>query len=378
MNSQHIWNLRSNSSEAIRVGFDRQTFLLQEYGGVSRYFRDLYLGLSKIEGIETHLLFNWHSNAYLKEISHGKIIPRSLARKIERYMLKQSPSVKIRDTKEIDIQYATFYLGKPRKPKNSARLFSTIHDMTPELMPDYFPKGNPHKDKINWLQNSDVIISNSQSTANDLCSFQPNLEKKIRIIHLCTSFNRLSPMRRPTNLPEDVEDFVLFVGKRAGYKNAKMLYKAFSKSNIHKGNTHLICAGSGRFSPSEKILLSDLGISSSVHHISASEQELWYLYNHASATLVPSLAEGFSLPLVESLCGDTRVICSNIAVHNEIASGYATLIDPGNESEWVDALKNIKRLARPSQRLGVNYESKCEYFGPSRLAEAHAKCYAFS
>lgn len=374
--SQHIWNLPSDSSEAIRVGFDRQTFLLQEYGGVSRYFRDLYLGLLKIEGIDPHLLFNWHSNAYLKEINYGKILPRTLARKIERYMLKKSPSVRICDTKKIDIQHSTFYLGKPRKPKNSAVLFSTIHDMTPELMPHYFPKGNPHKDKINWLQNSDVIISNSKCTANDLCTFQPNLEKKIRVIHLCSSFNGSSPMKRPAKLPEDMNEFVLFVGKRAGYKNAKMLYKAFAKSNICKANTHLICAGSGRFSPSEQKLLCDLGITSKVHYISASEQELWHLYNHASATLVPSLAEGFSLPLVESLCGDTRVICSNIAVHNEIASDYATIIDPDNESEWVDALNNIGILARPSQRLGINYKSKCEYFSSTRLAKAHSICYA--
>jgi len=35
----------------IKVGFDRQTFWLQKYGGVSRYFADLMLGLKAFEDI---------------------------------------------------------------------------------------------------------------------------------------------------------------------------------------------------------------------------------------------------------------------------------------------------------------------------------------
>jgi hypothetical protein len=87
-------------------------------------------------------------------------------------------------------------------------------------------------------QSPSAQISDSQSTANDRRSIQPNLEKKIRFIYLCSRANRSSLTMKTTYLPEDVKDLELFVSRRAEYKSAKMPYKTFSKSNIHKSNAN--------------------------------------------------------------------------------------------------------------------------------------------
>ena len=55
----------------MRIGFDRQTFTIQRYGGISRYFSDLYLGLSQRPEVEAELLFRRHQNAYLAEEGIG-------------------------------------------------------------------------------------------------------------------------------------------------------------------------------------------------------------------------------------------------------------------------------------------------------------------
>ena len=55
----------------MRIGFDRQTFTIQRYGGISRYFSDLYLGLRQRPEVEADLLFRRHQNAYLAEKGIG-------------------------------------------------------------------------------------------------------------------------------------------------------------------------------------------------------------------------------------------------------------------------------------------------------------------
>lgn len=52
--------------------------------------------------------------------------------------------------------------------------------------------------------------------------------------------------------------------------------------------------------------------------------------------LVPSLAEGFSLPLIEALACDTPVVAFDLEVYLEVARGFATFLLPLNAKSWVD------------------------------------------
>lgn len=58
------------------------------------------------------------------------------------------------------------------------------------------------------------------------------------------------------------------------------------------------------------------------------DTELAYAYHHAKAVVFPSLAEGFGLPIVESIARGTRVFASNIPVHQEIGGKHCVYFDP--------------------------------------------------
>jgi alpha-1,2-rhamnosyltransferase len=60
------------------------------------------------------------------------------------------------------------------------------------------------------------------------------------------------------------------------------------------------------------------------------DTELAYAYHHAKAVVFPSLAEGFGLPIVESIARGTRVFASNIPVHREIGGKYCVYFDPND------------------------------------------------
>ena len=108
--------------------------------------------------------------------------------------------------------------------------------------------------------------------------------------------------------------------------------------------------------------------------INVDDHKLSWLYKNAKACLVPSIAEGFSLPLIESLVLNTPLAASDIEVHKEVSKGFSTLISPTNAKDWAEFLLN-RNLQRPKKMLGSEYNSKCLYFSASRLAKEHIKAY---
>jgi glycosyltransferase involved in cell wall biosynthesis len=357
----------------IRIGIDRQIFAIQSHGGMSRYFSDLYLGLHKQADINIELLFTRHQNAYLHDSGIGRRLRPSQAKAYIKAMSVANWDVNL--SKHVDIQHSTYYLGRPKKANSRVHLVSTLHDMTPELIPEYF-KSNPHANKLEWFKESCLIISVSDTSASDLAYLRPELAKKIRRIHLYSGFDLMSPQRKPVLSPDFQNPYFLFVGRREGYKNASSLLRAFASSQPALHGHKLLFAGGGSLSLREKEEIDRLRLSSYVVHVGVSDPELWYLYRNASAVLVPSLAEGFSLPLVEGLAADVPVICSDIPVHREVARDYAQLINPLQHDDWADALRAVEIAPKPSSALGIQlFSEKVNYFSRGRMLDEHFQAY---
>lgn len=358
----------------MHISFDRQAFTMQKYGGISRYFTDLYLGLVQEPSIEAELLFNRHQNSYLHEQGVGKELSPKAAKLYVKAMTKSNLGVAL--SSHADIHHSTYYLGFPQKGKSETKLVSTLHDMIPELFTHYF-NSNPHANKLKWFKASSLIISVSDSSAADLAYFQPEIANRIRRIHLYSGFTYASSQSKPLAIDEEVKLYMLFVGARGDYKNAKMLLRAFAESKPKCHGYKLLFAGGGSLSRAELADIKRLGITDYVKQASVSDAELWYLYRHAAAVLVPSMAEGFSLPLVESLAADVPVICSDIPVHREVAGEFATQLNALQYQDWADILGSIHGLQRPSERLGLNvYRQRCKYFSKERMVEEHIAAYA--
>ena len=355
------------------VGFDRQIFTIQKYGGISRYFSDLYLGLIARNDIKAKLLFSRHQNAYLGGQGIGANITPLAAKFYIKAMRMWNCPMPI--SKATDIYHSTYYLGVPKKSEGKGKLVSSLYDMIPELLPKYFTK-NPHANKLKWFEASDLIISISDSAADDLAFIQPSMANRIHRIHLYSGFSAESPQSRPASLPKEQRPFVLFIGKRDGYKNSSLLLRAFAASLPCKHGHQLLFAGGGVFSSTEQADIARLSLAAHVRQIDVTDSNLWYLYRNASAVLVPSIAEGFSLPLVEGLTADVPVICSDISVHREVAGEFAQLVNPINHQDWTDILGSIQKIKRPSDHLGENQYSKlCTYYSRERMVEEHIEAY---
>ena len=357
----------------MRIGFDRQTFTIQKYGGISRYFTDLYLGLCQEPNIEAQLLFGRHQNAYLHEHGIGEELSSIATRLYIKAMAKSNLGIALGGN--VDIHHSTYYLGIPKKISAKTKHVSTLYDMIPELHPRYF-KGNPHANKLKWFNSSDLIISISDSAADDLAYFQPELASRICRIHLYSGFTDASPQSKPSSIKKESRNYILFIGQRGAYKNGSMLLRAFAASKPKSHSYKLFFAGGGALSRAEREEIERLEITDFVEQVNVSDAELWYLYRHSAAVLVPSMAEGFSLPLVEGLAADVPVICSNIPVHREVAGDFAEQVNALQHQDWTDILSSIHSLQRPSEKLGLNlYQKKCKYFRKERMVEEHIAAY---
>ena len=363
-------SVTSLSRVALSVGFDRQIFAFQPRGGISRYFAELIYGLNFCNDVTASCAFRFHRNVHL----HEQGLENVQSNKFLRLLPKIGGLCKSRSESlhGYDIVHATFTSGSPYRLKNS-KLVCSLFDMIPERYPLLFSRRNPHLNKREWFEHADLILSISNSAADDLEFFQPQLTTPIKVIHLGTSIHQVMP-----RFPHEINfPFLLFVGKRVFYKNFQILLIALSRLPL-KSRPHLICAGGQPFGLQELKILNKLQLYNHVHQFSATDFELAWLYRNAQALLVPSMAEGFSLPLIEAFACNTPVICSDIEVHREVGGEFASFLPGLNGNAWADCLRtlSIESLTRPRQALGDNHYLKLlEYYSQARLSMEHSLAY---
>ena len=93
------------------------------------------------------------------------------------------------------------------------------------------------------------------------------------------------------------------------------------------------------------------------------------IYQGAHLFLYPTLYEGFGLPVVEAMASGVPVITSNTSALAEVATGYASLVDPLNVSEIADAIVAAVGDEDLRQRLVIAGQKRAGQFSWRRTAE---------
>jgi glycosyltransferase involved in cell wall biosynthesis len=126
------------------------------------------------------------------------------------------------------------------------------------------------------------------------------------------------------------EPYVLLVGTRTARKNFGALDEAARQ--LRELGIHLVAAGSGRayMPPGETPPMRALGY--------VQEPHLPGLYAGAVALVMPSLYEGFGLPVLEAMASGVPVVASDRSALPEVCGGAALLVDPEDRVALADSL----------------------------------------
>jgi glycosyltransferase involved in cell wall biosynthesis len=361
----------------LRVLFDDEIFSTQFEGGVSRYFTQLIEGLPAA-GVAPQLPFRLTCNRHLAESASfpGWRLPRFAGSRTLLSSFNRRQSLAAIDRGRFDIWHATWY-GRAALPHVRALekpIVTTVYDMTPEIMPEAIAAGigNPHAGKLAMVEAADLVVAISAATKADLLRFTATPADRIRVIHLGVGDGMLW---RPTDgRPDGLPDrFLLFVGKRGGYKNFAGVSPALSAVLQQHPDLHLICVGGGPLSAAE--LAPFAAMAGRVRQIQADDRTLAWCYAHAAAFLFPSRYEGFGLPILEAFLNRCPTVLAERSCFPEIGGEAALYFDPDRPDELVDQLGRLIADPTAGRRLGEAGALRARDFTWAKTAEAHAALY---
>ncbi|MDQ6891878.1 MAG: glycosyltransferase family 4 protein [Acidobacteriota bacterium] len=285
----------------------------------------------------------------------------------------------------LDLFHATHYVLPPL-PKTRAVV--TIHDIIHLLYPQYLPNRAAHvyaRFMIRHaLNRANRIITVSYNTKRDLTDYFGVPGTRTEVI-----YNGVSEMFRP-DVPELerrrvaerhglTRPYLLFLGGEKPHKNVQNVVRAFAEARRRRDlPQQLVLAGPLPKNPGRiEALISALDLESSVRRPGIVEEEdLPGLYAGADALLYPTLYEGFGLPVIEAMACGVPVLTSGTSALQEIAGGYAYLVDPMD----VEAIANGIVLLATDEKVRADYaelgKKRALDFSWDKAAERTLEVYA--
>jgi glycosyltransferase involved in cell wall biosynthesis len=103
--------------------------------------------------------------------------------------------------------------------------------------------------------------------------------------------------------------------------------------------------------------------------------ELEGLYGLAAGLIVPSLEEGFGLPVLEAMAREVPVACSDIPVLREVTAGAALYFDPYDPATIAAAMRQLAGDAQLAAGLRTRGLERSRAFSWSATAEATLASY---
>lgn len=292
---------------------------------------------------------------------------------------------------EVDIvhypYFEPYFLSLPSKKKSTTVV--TVHDLTPVVFKEHFPPGI--KGNIRWLiqknrlKNMDLVIADSQASKKDILKIAGLKDEKVKVVYLAASsdFKKIEikedeRRNKKFNLPKN---YLLYVGDVTWNKNLPRIISAVKKTKLP-----LVMVGKALVNEEydkSNIWNADLvkvhkEIDGDKNFITlgfVSNEDLNYLYNNSLALLMPSIYEGFGLPVIEAMQAGCAVITSDAGSLKEVAEDAALYVDSNSKqsiASGIDRLKNNQKLREILIERGLK---RAEEFSWKKTAQQTIKVY---
>jgi glycosyltransferase involved in cell wall biosynthesis len=182
---------------------------------------------------------------------------------------------------------------------------------------------------------SSSVMAVSEFSAQEINYFFPDCQEKVFVSGEGIRHSLISAGSSTTRMLET--PYLLCVATFGEHKNLISLVNAFEAVKTSMPGLRIVFVGAARtpdavtYRKKLQAVITSKGLESSIVFLNhVSDDELASLYTHAAALVLPSLYEGFGLPIIEAQHFHCPVICSTAASLPEISGGAAAAFDPSS------------------------------------------------
>lgn len=371
----------------MRIGIDFTPAITQG-AGIGRYTRNLITALARLDTDDRFTLISFERPVPDRDFPKAPNVHPRVFNFTNRYMTILWQRLRLPIPVELFTGLVDVYHGPDfvLPPVARARSVVTIYDLAfltnPECaMPslaEYLSAVVPRAARA-----ADRIIAISQATANDLTERLAIPPEKIAI-----AYPGLDPRFTPDRDEAAIEALrakygiqrpcILAVSTIEPRKNYERLIAAFGQA-MHEpdGPRMLVIAGrkgwlyDGVFEAVDTLKLGE--------HVKfldyVSDAELPLLYKAADVLAMPSISEGFGIPVTEAMASGTPVVCSTGGSLPEIAGDAALTVDPYDVEGLAEALLRLTRDTSLRETLAARGLERIKAFDWDISARAHLDVY---
>jgi glycosyltransferase involved in cell wall biosynthesis len=234
-----------------------------------------------------------------------------------------------------------------------------------------YPKHFRYKD---WLllqafsayvaREADFIIAVSQATRDDVTRYYGRREQMKVIYHGVDHGRFYAPTGEEkeqarkalaVSFPQLRTPYLLYVGQLQPRKNLLRLIEAFARLKSQQKELSLVIAGGHGWlnKPIGEAIKRSRAARDIVRLGVVSDVQLAQLYWQAEVFVLPSLYEGFGMPVLEAMAAGCPVVCSATSSLSEVAGGAAVLIDPSSVESLAAGLKEALTARDSLSRGGI-------------------------
>ena len=251
-----------------------------------------------------------------------------------------------------------------------------IHDLAFLKFPQTFTlKDRLRLTFLTWwaAKRADVIIVPSVSTKKDIVKIWSKNSKKIFVVPHGFDKKLFYP-RSPAEVQKVLKKYqiqkpyLLFVGSLQPRKNVIRLVLAFERLK-KEGLPHKLVIIGGKGWLSEKIVkkIKNSQFSKEIFWLGyVKNSDLPFFYSGADLFVLPSLYEGFGLPILEASACKTAVVASNVSSMPEILKESALYFNPRSV---LDIARTIKRALSQKEILAQKAYQKAQNFSWVKSAQ---------
>jgi glycosyltransferase involved in cell wall biosynthesis len=235
-------------------------------------------------------------------------------------------------------------------PTRGTPLVVSVHDAAPIIYPDTYTRHGRWFHMRGYAAaaaRADAIIAPTATAADEIATSTNIARDRIRVVHhgvapVFLTSDAATRARAKFHLGSD--PYVLWVGTLEPRKNVTTLLDAF-KLIVGKTDTppRLVLVGpDGWMGAADEVRAAARALGDRVRLTGPVNQtDLIALYRGAEVFALPSLHEGFGLPVLEAMSQDTAVLLADIPALREVGGGVARYINPRDAEAWAVALLDV-------------------------------------